>query len=325
MQKLAALLTGMVIAATTALASQIEIGGSTGITSSYITTNGGNTGGWTERNYDNRLFGQVTNSGSMISPWNGYKYTTGEPSGLAFTDSTNNVSFAVISDGCTGNAPNCYSNNVWEPNSASSVTVPVGVFGVTDAWTMLNNAWGPAGAQDTSVTFNFGTSATGGIVDTLVVQLTNSGNGSTPSGQISTSVQCATNTESPVTCTTYATGPTNPSSSIATSGTGASLLPNITVLTNTLFTAAYNGGNTGGKFANSTGNVVLQDQGFEFGNAFSNLYLVNVQVFDASGASGTSASALSAITVDSATPEPASVFLVLGAVAVAGFRRFRKN
>jgi hypothetical protein len=96
-------------------------------------------------------------------------------------------------------------------------------------------------------------------------------------------------------------------------------------VTDNVETMAYNGG-VSGAFAGSKGNVVLGDQGFNFGNAFSGLYLVDIKIAEASGTSGTSETALSAITVF--TPEPSTAWLLLGGFGGIGLllrRRVREQ
>jgi hypothetical protein len=231
------------------------------------------------------------------------------------TDSTSGVTFALIADGTSSGSP-AASNNFWEGYQAQTLTIPVGVFDVSDVWTLMNNIWGTPNAVDTTVTFDFGVAATGAVSKALTVQLTNAGSNvaGTPSGQISTSVDCTTVA---ATCNSYAIGPTAASSSIATSGSGSSTLSNITVLTDQVLSMAYNGVGASSAYIGSAGNVVLGDQGFQFGTAFYGLYLIDVKIAEASGAGNTSQTALSAITID-ATPEPSTVWLLLSGFGAAG-------
>ncbi len=101
-------------------------------------------------------------------------------------------------------------------------------------------------------------------------------------------------------------------------------MSNITVLTNQVLSMAYNGGPNNTVYAGSSGNVVLGDQGFQFGTAFYGLYLVDVKIAEASGVGNTSQTALSAITVD-ATPEPSTIWLLLSGFGAAGMSCLRRK
>jgi hypothetical protein len=332
MQKVAALAVFALIGTGIAAAGQIQIGGGSnganGLTSTYV----GSQTGWLAKNYDTRLFQGATEAGNLVSPTytsGAYAYSTPYQTASATlkdasADSGAGVTFAMIADGTSSGNP-AASNNFWEGYQAQTLTIPVGVFDVTDVWTLMNNIWGTPNAVDTTVTFDFGASATGAATEVLTVQLTNAGSNATgtPSGQISTSVECTTVA---ATCNSYAIGPTAASSSIATSGSGSSLLSNITVLTDRVLSMAYNGAAASTPFVGSSGNVVLGDQGFEFGSAFSNLYLVNVKIAEASGAGNVSQTALSAITVDSVVaPEPSTMWLILSGFGAMGFSYLRKK
>jgi hypothetical protein len=89
---------------------------------------------------------------------------------------------------------------------------------------------------------------------------------------------------------------------------------------------AYNGSSTATTaYSGSSGNVVLGDQGFQFGTAFNGLYLIDVKIAEASGASSGSQTALSAITIDATTPEPSTVWLLLSGFGAAGLSRLRRK
>jgi hypothetical protein len=326
MQRVTVLAVFALIATSMASAGQIQIGGTNGLTSTYV----GSQTGWLAKNYDTRLFQTTTEAGSLVIPTyttGSYQYATPpyQTTAATLTDSSAGVTFAMIADGTSSGTSPQASNNFWEGYQATTLTIPVGIFDVTDVWTMMNNIWGTPGAVDTTVTFDFGAAATGAVSKALIVQLTNAGSNATgtPSGQISTSVDCTTVGSS--TCASYAIGPTAASSSIATSGSGSSTLSNITVLTDRVLSMGYNGGGGTSVFAGSSGNVVLGDQGFQFGTAFNGLYLVDVKIAEASGTGNTSQTALSAITVDATTPEPSTVWLLLSGFGAAGLSRLRRK
>jgi hypothetical protein len=333
MHKVVVLSVLVLIGTNLANAGQIQLGsgvnGASGLSATYVTGGTAQTG-WGEFNYDVRLFQNVTQGGLSLTPTltgNAYTKTGGQAVATlsdtgagAETNSATGVTFNMISDGTNASGN---SNNFWEGFGANTLTVPVGIYDVTDVWTLINNVWGSPNAVDTTVTFNFGNSANGATTKALTVQLTNAGSvvNGTPSGQISASVNCTTVA---ATCNNYAIGPTAASSSIATSGTGSVLLPNITVLTDQVLSTAYNGGGTGTTYAGSAGNAVMTDQGFEFGSSFTGLYLVNIQIAEATGGGSNSQTGLSAITLD-ATPEPSTIWLLVAGFATAGFSRLRKK
>jgi len=224
----------------------------------------------------------------------------------------------MISDGTIEG----FSRNVWVGASgntpASQITIPIGIFGVTDVWTMLNLLTGNTTARDANVTFNWGDTANGAITDTLVVKLTNSGvsSGAPAAGQVQDGILCVTGTCPGDNGATLATS--TPNSVPSGSGT--------TVKTNVLYSFAYTAAI--GSYAGTTGSVVLDDQGFIFsGSTLAtslNKYLVSVTVKEANSASGASVG-LSAITVNAATPEPSTLLLLLtGLGGVGYFARSRR-
>jgi hypothetical protein len=319
----ACVLLSLSIMAGPAFASQIQVGGVNGLTGAYITagcsTNvvgqtciAGSTGGFTEQNYDSSLFAGATNSGVPPTPYIGYNSNAAAAGTL--TDTSNaggngNVTYSMINDGVTSGK----SNNFWGATRAGTITVPIGVYDVFEAGIMLDNIFGTAGSNDTTIEFDFGNNAHS-VSSMLILNLVNATAGSTPaSGQVGTSVDCTT-TGQP--CFTYAIGPL----------ASASVVNGITVTTNTLFSTSYNTGATG-VYANSSGSLRLDDLVFLFGNTYANQYLVDIKVTENNGASGTSQTALSAITVDSGatTPEPSTVLLALAGFGALGAARWRRN
>jgi len=263
------------VAVVAANAGSIEIGGASGLTNSYLTTAGGgancaagaglcitgSTGGFGEQNYDNVLFAGATN-GTAPVPFSGYTQNTGIGSGLTATSATNatsagGVTFAMVSDGLNSGS----SRNFWESNGNETITVPIGVFDVTDVATMLQNVWGSVGGNDTTVTFNFGntSNATSGLT-TVVVNLNDANNAG--AGEVRSGTLC--NTTTTATCNTT----TDPQSALpaTTANVGGS---GITVTTSAVYGAATTFGgsyaytsvspNTG-FYANTAGHLKLDDQ-----------------------------------------------------------------
>jgi hypothetical protein len=317
------------ISVAAANAGQIQLGGVNGLTSAYINQTAGagqaacaagagnclagSTTGYVERNYDARLFASATENGTAPTPYASYNQTTAEVGTLG--------QFAMINDGTALGA----SANYWNANNGdNTIIVPVGISNVTDVQTMLNDLWGGAGANDTVVTFDYGTSSNASSFNKVVVvdlQNAPSGTSSSSSGQIGSAIVCSS---SPC---TYANGDLAGQSDPTTIlNSGAA---NLVVTTGTLFSSAYNGGITG-FFAGTSGDTVLDDQDFELAALVapsSSEYLVNIEVTELNGAStGSAASqtALSAIDIDT-VPEPSTVVLFLGGLGALGFAKFRKR
>jgi len=323
-----------------ASAGQIQIGGVNGLSNAYITapntiagqnTTGcagggtcasGSVGVYTEQNYDNVLFAGATNSGTPPTPYATYNQTTAEQGSL--TDSVNNIKFSMIDDGSTSSA----SNNFWQGTQANcvsgsgcanpTITIPVGIFGVTDVWALLNTELSNAGVLNTTaITFTFGSQANGGTTDPITIKLSESAASNTPTGEMQNAVDCV-----PASSCTTASGPTL---------AGPTVLSGISVYTGNVYTSLYNNGALTGYSGATSGNIVLDDSGFFFnglsltGGLGTNLtsYLVSVTVKEAGSVNGVS-EGLSAITVDT-VPEPSTVFMLLSGLGVIGFARFRRK
>jgi len=311
-------------------AGQIQIGQTIsgvnyGLTTTYITSpnTSGCTGcansattGYSLKNYDKNLFeGGTPNP----TPFTGYSsvINTAPTAGSTLVDTTNNVTFAMISQSGT-------YNNVWTSTSSSTLTIPMGVFGVQNVWTMLNDYYGANAAQNTSVTFKFDNNADGSDVGSLTTLTVDLKNGT----EVRSSINCTAN------CSVGTSYASTLAGSTVVSGTdihctGPNCLAAVTVLTNNLFSALNLIPNPATQFAGQTVSAVLDDQGFSFGNAFANQYLVSVGVTEkAYSTSGLNASSigLSAITLQTvsaenqtATPEPSSVLLAIGGLAAFAF------
>jgi len=307
-----------VLSAAVCSAGSIQIGGANGLTSNYITQGVGavcaaGTGNclagsstFAERNYDSRLFAAAT---PVPVPFTGYLQSSATPSGSTLGQ------FAMISDGLTGGN----SINYWDATaSGTTITVPIGISDVGDVATMLNDIAGAAGATDTIVTFDFGTSSNASSFnDVVVVNLTNSGTaGSSASGQIGSSVACTTGT-----ACTFDNGAVSPSST-ATATLNGNPTAGVGVTTGVLYTNGYTSASA--SYAGTTGNVLLNDQDFYLGGLVApsfGEYLVNIKVQETTGTGQTS---LSAVTVDT-VPEPSTVFLFLTGIGALGLARFRRQ
>jgi hypothetical protein len=305
---------------------QLQIGGANGLTAGTVTQSV--TGGVTGTVGENAYVGNIPPGSTVLTRTSGVPatgYPNGETSGQLDTvnDNGTNVTFAMINDSANNTA------NMWlSTNTAGSVTTPVvttdtilmgglGVFGVSNVWTMLNDQYGNLaynGGQNTQVTFNF-TTATGGFVAPLTFTLVNG-------VEISDAVDCTagsglsacqafgyqtsldtTNDYSP-------TGATNPSSG-----------PDVSAFN--VWSGTYNQG--GGNYTNTTGSVFLDGQNFSLGSGYTNDYLTSIQVIDTQTGSRQSRDILSAITVEANAPEPSTWLLFAIGFGLFGFAKLRRK
>jgi hypothetical protein len=308
-------------------ATQFQIGGAAGLTSSYInSTIGGITGnanGWAERSYTVALFNGAT---VTASPGNSTVPSLGTvPTGSAnvWTDSNLNYTYNLIEDGLgtSANGNNGYANNFWSStNGAGTIVVPIDIANADKVGIMLNDIWGFTGNNPT-ITFNF---LTAGAVNVAL----GDGNG----GPLRSATSCTAVTGTGVTCPGTITGGhtvsagtaitsiTNPGG-IQTSNSG------INVYTSTIWTGTYSSPATTGPYRSATGsssgNVMLDDMVFDL-SAYSHDTLDSISfAMPASSGNNVSRLALSAITVD-ATPEPSTTVLLavgLGVLALS-LRKF---
>lgn len=325
-------------------AGQIQVGGVNG-----LTTGGGSvascSGGCTDQNnYDEVLFNGLTNGVTAPQPYSSYSTTTANAGTITDTsanatgaDGAGGVKFAMINDGTNTN--DCdfscvQSNNYWSLAGYSSnqtIKVIVGQYGVTDVWTMINTitaAAQTAGDRSVNVTLDFGPTASGAITDAVLIKLVNSNDvGSNPNGQSQNAIDCSSDPCNGI--ATPASGFTISSATITpitmAGNPGPSTYNPITVVSDNLFNYAYS--------SSGNGTLVLTDQGFLLGtlvlpNVGTNLntYLENIKIQEQTGSGFPSeALALSAITVDTAAPEPSTVIMFLTGLGAIGLTRFRRS
>lgn len=293
---------------------QIISGVNYGLTRQYMTTGLGSIGTATLSNYDAVLFANSTLGGVSPVPFAGYSNTSGTAAtpGSTVNAVSNGVTFAMIGDTATPSDADYWTINGDTP----VIVIPVGVFGVKTVWTMMNNAFGPNGVNDTDVTFSFGSSAndTGADVQTVTLDLVDG-------TEIRDAVDC-TNGGTSCTSLDYAETLTL-LTGVSNSGSTSGILPTVNVAAENVYSAAYNAGSSG-PYASTTGNVVLDETGFGFGSAFAGSYLVSIKISDVSGGSNSDTS-VSAITLMTAVPEPSTVALFMAGLGVIGFTRLRRN
>jgi hypothetical protein len=289
----------------------------------------GSTTGWGERNYDNILFsGATNNSGATTpTPFTGYTQSGGEPTNQSITDSKGNT-FAAISDGAnpTSNASNNYWASTATTGGTDSITVPIGISDVSNVWTMMDNEWGSLGLNDTSVTFNFGATSnqTSGYTSITVNLLDTNNTGS--NGDMRAALACT------VVTTATCDSATNPSGTLDQ----GNVIDGVTVNTGVAYnTFAYTAANATGFYGGTQGHLKLDTEQFVFNNpSLLSDYLVSMTITEnlsnspaseiTNGASFASETALSAIDVDTATPEPATILLLLSGLGGFAFLRFRR-
>lgn len=336
MARTLAIFTLVTLGVASSYAGQIQIGQTIsgvnyGLTTTYITSpnTSGCTGcansvttGYALKNYDKNLFQGGT---PAPNPFAGYSSVTNTApvAGSTLHDSTNDITFAMISQ--TGTY-----NNVWTSGASGTLTIPMGVFGVQNVWTMLNDYYGANNAKNTSVTFKFDNNADGSDAASLTTLTVDLKNGT----EIRSALDCTLNCGATSYSKTLASG-----STVVTGSdihcTGPNCIAAVTVLANNLFSALNLTPNPATLFGGQTVTAVLDDQGFFFGNAFANKYLVSVGItenaYSATGANA-SASALSAITLQTVsaenqvtTPEPSSVLLAIGGLAAFAFIGHRRS
>lgn len=346
MARTLAVLTLVTLGVVASYAGQIQLGQTVdgvnvGLTTLYMTTpnavtstagcaNGcvnGSTTGFSLKNYDKNMFATGTPN---PTPFSGYSNTTGVAStqGSTMFDSAHQVTFAMLSQ--TGS-----NGNFWAAGGNNTLTIPVGVFGVQNVWTMLNNYFGKDTNNDTNVTFTFDNNKDGSDAASKTVLTVDLVNGK----EVRAGFDCTAN------CGSWVDYSTGLAASTSVTGSGLQCAGNcpalVTVVTNNIFSSTGITGGAGTNVAGATGTAVLDDQGFLFGSMFSNQYLVSIGVTQKNFATGiglsggnlASISAVSAVTLDTfdrgnndvATPEPSTVLMLLGGFSALGFARLRRR
>lgn len=340
---------GLALAGLTTLsAGEIQIGGVNGLTSNYILAPNtitasnstgcaggvgncvnGSTTGWAERGYITSLFSNATPTNTVSngtdSLGNGVLGNQGAstPAAWSMTDADNaNTKFSMVNDGA--------NNNFFasQTSGTQSITIPVGVANVDKVSVLLNDYWGYAALAGATIDFNFSStapnSASPNAVDAIALSYGNT-------GPLRSTMDCTAVQGTGVSCPgqttnglgTIAGGPDETTPQVFTSG-------NATIDLTTIFAGNYQTNSSTsaiGPYTSTTGtssgNVNLDDLAFTFSNpAYVNDYLVSItiQTNTTVNSTGNSRLALSAITVDTATPEPSTLLLLLaGVLGMAGF------
>jgi hypothetical protein len=191
---------------------------------------------------------------------------------------------------------------------------------------MIDNQFGTLGGNDTTVTFNFGatSNATSGL--TTVVVALNDNNGGANNGEVHSAISCTAGTS-----VCFTTGP-NPKGTLA-QGT---VIDGVTVNEGQVYSSfVYNTIPSNQPFytgSGLSGKAKLDDQQFVFNNpALTNEWLVSMTITEnvantyASSSSAPSETGLSAITVDTVTPEPSTVLLLMSGLGGLGLMRLRRR
>jgi hypothetical protein len=305
-----------VFAAMSANAGQIQVGGPNGLTSAYVTSQGG----WAQRGYYGGLFSKTTSSSTGLPTQTN---TTGTLAGPQTLTDSNGTVFNLMNDGPSA-ATNDY-NYVWvsqNTGAANAITIPVNVFGVQQVYVMLNDYAGYAGLNPT-IAFNF---ASG----TDTITLTNLANGL---GAFRSAVECTS-----ATGTTSCPSATPNGHSVSASAPGTvntNVSGDATITTKAVWSGAYTGGAAGfttdyySPTGSSSGNLMLDELNFTFSTNYSNTTLQSISITAGTAGGVTPGSAndrlaLSAITVV-ATPEPTTMILFGTGLALIGFGRLTRK
>jgi hypothetical protein len=218
--------------------------------------------------------------------------------------------FNLIGDGIDLNSTQAWISNATGTDSPSLLTIPIGIFGVSELNTMLNTVSGlttggtictngnglnaGTGCNNTDayayITLNFSTSATGTTLQTETFALMNG-----------------------VTQANILDGATAGTSGSTSDYLVTYLGQNYNVDTAQVFSSPITGGNQNGD------TLAMEAQSFPVFEQFQSLYLTSVSITD-TGTTATNHEILSAVTV-TPTPEPATVLLFGAGLAVIGVTR----
>jgi hypothetical protein len=258
---------------------------------------------------------------------------TAPPSGAAYTFSGDpgiaNVPFEIASGSV---------NDIWAPGNATqtpSITMDVGnytngglysngIFAVDQVWTMINDWFGVAGTPGITITFN-GENAAGTQAIQEQITLTAGIDYRSIGTSLNNPTPCDVANNNTASLGTSCSGDTDPTAqSVGTDSRAAlSATPGVSV---TVYNSAYQSGDSAGN------NYWLDVQDIVLGSAFLGGYLDTINITSNDGAAGCATTAtcfserpvLSAVTVDSAVPEPGSVFLFGTGLSGIAFWRLRR-
>jgi hypothetical protein len=289
-----------------------------------------------QRSYFNAV--PILNGGNTSTPLPDFKAsntpcTTGNCQQTVYTPASG-PTFNLLGDGIMGNEfTNLDNSNYWYSLStgtganSATITIPVGIFGVTNVNTMLNTAGGNTtggtlgsllgDSAYASITFTFNSAADGsgtadGTETLLLVNGVTQRNIMDGAGAGYANTLCGTNSSITGSCSYNVTDPNN-------SSTYAVVVGN-----------EWNSSANVGAATGDTSTMVLDYQDFPIFSEYQGAYLTSVSITDTGTASGATFSreVLSGVTVDtiSSAPEPSTILMLLGGfgvIAVVSFRRRR--
>jgi hypothetical protein len=313
-----------VLAAASANAGQIQIGGVNGLTSSYV---GAGAGGWSETKYGN-VFSSLTTSTPGLPTKKNTTLVTGSPGPQTFV--ANGITFSAINDPVASAADYQYAWISQNGGAPGTITVPVNVYGVQNVYLMLNDYAGYAGLN-TTIAFNFAS----GTDTILLADLING------TGPIRSAVQCTSVTGPSLTCpSTTPNG--NTVSASAPSATSTTFYGDASIVRSNVWTGTYTQAASPtyiNDYVNhtdgSSGNLMLDQLAFTFFTDYSTTVLNSISITPPSVGGVTPGTqndrlALSAITVSGAnaatitsTPEPSAVMLFSTGLGLLGLGRLR--
>jgi len=233
----------------------------------------------------------------------------------------NGITFAMIDQASLPNSSLWTTSN--SATATSIITIPMGIFGVTDVYTMLNDNFGVQGATPAStitVAFQFSSGTeTFSLVDGAVIRDSwecTSGTGVSNAAGGCQNYQTSNGSggffDKLDTTHTYHEDGT-------TTGSSAATVTAFNVIT-TAYSNIIAGANP---YKNTSGNIYLDAQHFSFGSAYAGASLNSIVITDTVTQASQSRVELSAI--DYSAPEPGTVFLFVSGLGLVGLvRRQRK-